>query len=93
MARARLLHLATHGSPNGLYLADDTAASPSLSTAHVYGLWLQADLAVLSACDTFKGELRTDGVVGIARAFLAAGVGRSVGSLAVSLLKVDDAVT
>ena len=89
MARARLLHLATHGSPDGLYLADDTAASPSLSTAHVYGLRLQADLAVLSACDTFKGELRTDGVVGIARAFLAAGAG----SLAVSLWKADDVAT
>ena len=67
MTRARFLHLATHGSPDGLYLADDTAASPSLSSAHVYGLRLQADLAVLSACGTFKGELRTDGDVGIVR--------------------------
>ena len=28
---------------------------------------------MLSACDTFRGELRADGVVGISRAFLCAG--------------------
>ena len=50
---------------------------------------MPAELAMLSACDTFKGELRTDGVVGIARAFLAAGAG----SLGVSLWKVDDDAT
>ena len=55
----------------------------------MYGLELSAELAVLSACDTFKGELRTDGVVGVARSFLAAGVS----SLAVSLWKVDDRAT
>ena len=55
----------------------------------MYSLELSAELAVLSACDTFKGELRTDGVVGVARSFLAAGVS----SLAVSLWKVDDRAT
>ena len=44
---------------------------------------------MLSACDTFRGELRTDGVVGIARSFLAAGAS----SLGVSLWPVDDAAT
>ena len=85
----RVLHLATHGSADGLYLANDTAASPSLSTAHVYQLRLSVDLAMLSACDTFKGKLSTDGVVGIARAFLVAGAS----SLGVSLWKVDDRAT
>jgi CHAT domain-containing protein len=86
---ARVLHLATHGSADGLYLANDTAERPSLSTTCVYQLRLRTDLAVLSACDTFRGKLSTDGVVGIARAFLAAGAS----SLGVSLWKVDDRAT
>ena len=65
------------------------AAPPSLATADLYGLELSAELAMLSACETFKGELRTDGVVGIARAFLAAGAS----SLGVTLWKVDDRAT
>ena len=52
-------------------------------------LELSAELAILSACDTFKGELRTDGVVGIARSFLAAGAS----SLGVSLWPVSDTAT
>ena len=88
--RASLVHLATHGCPDGLFLAGDAdPAKPSLSTADVYSLELSAELAMLSACDTFGGELRTDGVVGIARAFLAAGAS----SLGVSLWPVDDRAT
>ena len=88
--RASLVHLATHGCPDGLFLAGDAdPAKPSLSTADVYNLELSAELAMLSACDTFGGELRTDGVVGIARAFLAAGAS----SLGVSLWPVDDRAT
>ena len=90
LPRVSIAHLATHGCPDGLFLAGDADPErPSLSTVDVYGLELSAELAVLSACDTFKGELRTDGVVGVARSFLAAGVS----SLAVSLWKVDDRAT
>ena len=88
VSRAAIVHLATHGCPDGLFLAGDSE-EPSLSTVDVYGLKMSAELAMLSACDTFKGELRTDGVVGIARAFLAAGAG----SLGVSLWQVDDGAT
>eukprot|EP00966_Prymnesium_polylepis_P107871 2497836-Prymnesium_polylepis.2 len=54
--------------------------------AEVQSLRLRARLVVLSECDSFRGELRSDGVVGITRAFLSAG------ALAVvaSLWKVDD---
>jgi len=45
--------------------------------------------ASTGACDTFRGELRADGVVGIARAFVAAGAR----TLVASLWKVDDAPT
>ena len=50
--------------------------------AEVQALQLrQALLVVLSECDSFKGELRTDGVVGIARAFVAAGAPTLLASL------------
>ena len=58
--------------------------------AEVQALTLnRSPLVTLSACDTFKGELSADGVIGIARAFLAAGAS----SLLASLWKVDDAAT
>ena len=44
---------------------------------------------MLSECDSFRGELRTDGVIGIARAFVAAGAP----TLLASLWKVDDEAT
>lgn len=50
---------------------------------------LKAELAVLSACDTGRGSINSDGVVGLARSFLAAGVPDVV----VSLWSVPDAPT
>jgi len=44
---------------------------------------------VLSECDSFRGKLTSDGVIGITRAFVAAGAL----SLVASLWKVDDAAT
>ena len=50
----------------------------------------QADCQpVLAACDSFQGELHSDGVVGIARAFLAAGAS----TLVASLWNMGDAAT
>ena len=48
-----------------------------LNMADVLGLQLRAMLVVLSCSNTAKGEIIPDGVIGIARAFLAAGA-RSV---------------
>ena len=39
----------------------------------------RAKLVVLSECDSFKGKLTADGVIGIARAFLAAGASTLLG--------------
>lgn len=41
----------------------------------------KSKMVVLSACSTFKGELRLDGVVGITRAFIAAGLSAVVASM------------
>jgi len=94
---AQLVHLATHGEANevepqrsGLWLAWDGAAPGFLSVRDVLGLRLGADLVTLSACETGTGRLeRGEGVLGLARAFLAAG-SRSV---VVSLWKVNDRST
>ena len=50
---------------------------------------LKAQLAVLSACDTGRGDITGDGVVGLSRSFIAAGVP----SVIVSLWQVDDRST
>ena len=44
---------------------------------------------MLSACDTFRGKLSADGVIGITRAFVNAGVP----TLLSSLWKVSDSAT
>ena len=90
MHKSQYIHLATHGSPEGLLVAGDTTSARVLSMAEVQELSLQPDaLVVLSACNTFRGKLRADGIVGIARAFLAAGAS----SLLASLWAVDDEAT
>ncbi len=50
---------------------------------------LQANLVVLSACETGLGEITSDGIVGISRPFIAAGVP----SVVMSLWLVPDAET
>ncbi len=66
-------------------------AYPGLLTArHVVQEYaLDADLVTLSACQSGLGQLSGEGMIGFARAFLAAGAR----SLVVSLWKVDDVAT
>jgi CHAT domain-containing protein/Tfp pilus assembly protein PilF len=99
LPRAALVHVATHGEANeaepersGLWLAaPDSAAAPGfVSVADILGLKLGAGLVTLSACETGLGRLEGgEGVIGLTRAFLAAG---SRGVM-VSLWKVNDAST
>jgi len=67
--------------PGLLALAPPGDISGFLSARRVAGLELTANLAVLSACDTARGRVAAEGVVGLARAFMAAGVPSVVMSL------------
>lgn len=70
-----LIHLATHGLLDelALVLPGSCESDALLHASEIYSLRLQARLVVLSACNSGLGELGADGVVGLARAFLAAG--------------------
>jgi CHAT domain-containing protein/tetratricopeptide (TPR) repeat protein len=89
----RVLHLATHGvleaeRPElaGILLSQFTPEgrphSGLLSLQDLLGLRFGADLAVLSGCSTALGEeISGEGLVGLARGFLYAGVPRVLASL------------
>lgn len=96
MSEVRVIHLATHGSfddRNGfkswLALAPSEQDSGILTAEEVAQLKLKADLVVLSACDTGRGRVTGDGVIGLSRSFITAGVP----SVIVSLWAVPDAPT
>ena len=103
MQQARMIHLATHGlldwgDPQGLYQEDfpgAVALAPTqesdglLTAAELLELDLKADLVILSACDTGQGRITGDGVIGLSRALMVAGVP----SVVVSLWAVPDAPT
>ena len=84
-----IVHLATHGEPDGVLLGGATKDEGKLSMGEVQSLELRARLVVLSECDSFRGKLSSDGVIGITRAFVAAGAP----TLVASLWKVDDHAT
>jgi CHAT domain-containing protein/Tfp pilus assembly protein PilF len=92
------LHLAAHGSFDPehplfsrIELAADIGTDGRLEVHEIYGLDLkQADLVVLSGCDTgLGGHGAGDDVVGLTRAFLFAGAPAVVASL----WSIDDAAS
>jgi CHAT domain-containing protein/Tfp pilus assembly protein PilF len=103
MPNARIIHLATHGLleygspedsgvldvPGAIALAPSANGGGLLTAAEILQMDLNAELVVLSACDTGRGRITGDGVIGLSRAFVTAGVP----SLMVSLWAVDDAAT
>jgi CHAT domain-containing protein/Flp pilus assembly protein TadD len=94
MTNAPIVHLATHGlldtiegdTPGAIVLAPSAQDSGFLSANEIFDLKLNANLVVLSACDTGRGKITGDGVIGLSRSFVAAGVP----SVMVSLWAVDD---
>ena len=100
---ASIVHLATHGLldygnpketgvndlPGAIALTADQAEDGLLTSAEILELNLQADLVVLSACDTGLGTITGDGVIGLSRSLIAAGTP----SVIVSLWSVPDMPT
>jgi CHAT domain-containing protein/tetratricopeptide (TPR) repeat protein len=96
--RARIVHLATHGIlddveglgvPGVIALAPSKGDSGLLTANEIFNLRLNAELVVLSACNTGRGRITGDGVIGLSRSFIAAGVP----SVVVSLWSVTDEST
>lgn len=95
----RLIHLATHGivddiEPLSSRLLfsdiDDTLEDGALYAYELYNMKLNADLAVLSACNTGYGKMQEgEGVMSIARAFHYSGVPGVI----MSLWSVNDKAT
>ena len=95
----KYVHFATHGLTDESHpdrsclILAQTRNSPHdnlLTGSEMYGLRLDADLVVLSACQTGKGQLRQgEGVIGLTRGLLYAGAR----NLVVSQWNVNDAST
>ncbi|MEM7034635.1 MAG: CHAT domain-containing protein, partial [Chloroflexota bacterium] len=90
IAEADVVHFAAHGAYNpqtplnsAIYFAPDETHDGALTVGEVYGLDLtQANLVVLSACQTQLGDLSAgDDVIGLTRAFFFAGSPTVVASL------------
>jgi CHAT domain-containing protein len=97
----RVIHLATHGVIDTRYpdlsalvfSQFDAAGSPKngfVELHDIFGLNLNADLVVLSACDTALGrEVSSEGLLGLTQGFMHAGAK----SLVVALWSVSDRAT
>ncbi|MCD4833824.1 MAG: CHAT domain-containing protein [Bacteroidales bacterium] len=96
LEKYRIIHFATHGFVNttkpelsGIFLAQDSTLNEDgiLYSGEIYNLKLNADLTVLSACETGLGEIKKgEGLIGLTRALLYAGSKNII----VSLWKVAD---
>lgn len=101
LSQYRFVHFATHGLVDSRYPAlsslalsqfdeDGNRVNGVLRLHDIYGMSLNADLVVLSACETALGrEVRGEGLVGLSQGFLYSGAR----SLVVSLWQVPDRAT
>ena len=93
----RALHLACHGlsdterpTLSSLALTPAEGDDGLVTVLDVFRMTAEADLVVLSACQTGRGNVvQGEGIIGFTRAFMFAGASRVI----VSLWKVDDAAT
>jgi len=101
LSEYRILHFATHGLLNSerpelsglVFSLIDQEGKPQdgfLRLHEIYNLQLNADLIVLSACETGLGkEIKGEGLIGLTRGFMYSGAPRVVASL----WNVDDLAT
>ncbi|WP_103666494.1 CHAT domain-containing tetratricopeptide repeat protein [Pseudanabaena sp. BC1403] len=98
MKSARFVHLATHGLleeyrkgeiPGAIALAPSSGDDGFLTASEIVTMRLNAEMVVLSACKTGQGLLTGDGVIGLSRSLISAGVP----SVVVSLWAVPDEPT
>ncbi|MCD9184869.1 MAG: CHAT domain-containing protein [Pyrinomonadaceae bacterium] len=98
IAEQKIVHLATHGvfndlnrskTPGELALAPSESDDGLLTAEEIARLKINADLVVLSACNTAQGRFASDGIIGLFRAFILSGVP----SVIVSLWSIPDAPT
>ncbi|MGB8687553.1 MAG: CHAT domain-containing protein [Microcoleus sp.] len=91
MLNTRIVHLSAHGLlddfqgfgiPGVIILApSENTDDGSLNAAEILRLKLDSELVVLSACSTGRGRITGDGVVGLSRCFILAGVPSIIVSL------------
>jgi CHAT domain-containing protein/tetratricopeptide (TPR) repeat protein len=101
MSQYRIVHFATHGLLNSerpelsglVFSLIDRKGKPQdgfLRLHEIYNLQLNADLIVLSACETGLGkEIKGEGLIGLTRGFMYSGAPRVIASL----WNVDDFAT
>ena len=98
LSSTALVHIAAHGrietgeialAPNPTRASQILVEDFLLTMSDVMRVQMRAELVVLSCCHSGRGEIKAEGVVGIARAFLGAGARCVV----VSLWAIDDKAT
>lgn len=93
LPHAQLIHLATHADlseESPLSSAIQLTGKDEINLFELMGMQMQAELVVLSACESGKGHTTNgDDVIGLTRGLLAAGAQSAI----VSLWSVDDTST